>query len=307
MFARSQSTTRKAANAQKGLRALLMLLVLILFSTRSYAVDSAALDGKGLEKVQVDDERWTFGKQITFEYRGHACVMMVPKWNVDKKRRCVYISPGGLAFQGEFPQMAFYVETLLAKGFHVAGLEMGGMASSPGSPAGAQLHYEFYQLVTKKFDLHEKARLVGQSNGGLIQYAWAFRHPECVDRVLGLLAVTDFRTWPCLDNLINPTPPFRIPKHVAFNMTLQELLAQMKDLNPIDNLAPLAKAGVKVYHLHGDNDGTVPIDANTYEFARRYRALGGEMTVQVAKDYGHHTPLPMYNENQGALRFLIAD
>lgn len=287
---------RKSAIARKGLRAL-PLLALILYSTPGY----------GLDKVQEDNERWTFGKQITFEYRGYACFMMVPRWTVDKERRCVYISPGGLAFQGQFPQMAFYVETLLAKGFHVAGLEMGGMASSAGSPRGAQLCYEFYQLVTREFNLHTKARLVGQSNGGLIQYAWAFRHPECVDRVLGLLAVTDFRTWPSLDNLVTPTPPFRIPEDISFKMTMAELLANIKELNPIDNLAPLAKAGVKIHHIHGTDDGTVPIDANCLEFARRYRALGGEITLEIAKNYGHYTPQPMYNENQRALRFLIAD
>ena len=302
MSARSQSTIRKAAIAQEGLRALLTLLVLGLFSTPGYG-----LDGEGLDNRKEDDEKLTCGKVITFEYRGHECVVIVPKGTVDKERRCVYISPPSLAYKGKFPQMAFYAETLLAKGFHIAGISMGGSASSAGSPAGAQLHYEFYQLVTREFKLHKKARLVGQSNGGLNQYAWAFRHPEAVDRVLGLLAVTDFRTWPSLDNIVHPTPPFRIPEDISFKMTLEELLANIKELNPIDNLAPLAKAGVKIYHIHGDDDGTVPIDPNALEFERRYRALGGEITVEVGKGYGHWTPQPFYNENQRALRFLIAD
>jgi pimeloyl-ACP methyl ester carboxylesterase len=291
---------------------MVVLVALGLFSAAGYGLggDRSAgdgFDGAGLDKVQVDNEKWTFGKLITFQYRGYDCAMIVPRWTVDKERRCVYISPGSLAYRGEFPQMAFYVETLLAKGFHVAGIEMGGGASTAGSPRGAQLHYEFYQLVTKTFNLHEKARLVGQSNGGLNQYGWAFRHPECVDRVLGLLAVTDFRTWPSLDNLVDPTPPFNMPEDIAFNMTLEELLDNIKDLNPIDNLAPLAKAGVKIFHIHGDDDGTVPIQANALEFARRYRALGGDITLIVAPNYGHWTPQPMYNNNQQALRFLIAD
>jgi pimeloyl-ACP methyl ester carboxylesterase len=179
------------------------------------------------------------------------------------------------------------------------------MCSSAGSPAGAQVHYEFYQLVTKEFNLNKKARLIGQSNGGLIQYAWAFRHPECVDRILGLLAVTDFRTWPGLDNLITPTPPFRMPEKIAYNMTLDELLANMKELNPIDNLAPLAKTGVKIFHIHGDLDGTVPLRPNAEELVRRYRALGGEIKLEIAKGFGHYTPLPIYYENERALRFLI--
>ena len=161
--------------------------------------------------------------------------------------------------------------------------------------------------MTKEFNLNTRARLVGQSNGGLNQYAWAFRHPECVDRILGMLAVTDFRTWPGLDTMVRPVPGGYTFSGLEFNMSLIELLEHIKELNPIDNLAPLAKAGVKLFHIHGDDDGTVPIQANALEFARRYRALGGEITLQVAKNYGHWTPQPMYNENQQALRFLIAD
>ena len=44
----------------------------------------------------------------------------------------------------------------------------------------------------------------------------------------------------------------------------------------IERLAPLAKAGVPVLHVHGDRDRVVPLDDNSAEFARRYRALGGE-------------------------------
>ena len=58
-------------------------------------------------------------------------------------------------------------------------------------------------------------------------------------------------------------------------------VASLKDVNPIDNLAPLAKAGVKIYHIHGTNDDTVPMNSNSTEFAMRYKALGGEIQVEV--------------------------
>ena len=37
-------------------------------------------------------------------------------------------------------------------------------------------------------------------------------------------------------------------------LTLDELTKRSAEFNPIDNLAPLAKSGVKVFHIHGDSD-----------------------------------------------------
>ena len=124
---------------------------------------------------------------------------------------------------------------------------------------------------------------------------------------LGMLAVTDFRTWPGMDSLVSTIAGSYTYSGLEYNMSLVELLEHIKELNPIDNLAPLAKAGVKLYHLHGSNDGTVPPQANTLELERRYRALGGEITIEIGDGMGHGTPHPFYNENQRALRFLIAD
>jgi hypothetical protein len=276
---------------------LMMLMALTLFSAPSY----------GLERVQEDNEKFIFGKLITFDYRGKDAAVIVPKKPIDKTRRWVWFSPGTLAFSGERVQCTWYVEMLLASGFHVAGFDLGAATITAASPAGAKVHYEFYQLVTQEFNLNLKARLVGQSNGGLNQYGWAFRHPECVDRILGMLAVTDFRTWPGMDSLVSTIAGGYTYSGLEYNMTLVELLDHIKELNPIDNLAPLAKAGVKLYHLHGSNDGTVPPQANTHELERRYRALGGEITIEIGNGMGHGTPHPFYNENQRALRFLIGD
>ncbi len=59
-----------------------------------------------------------------------------------------------------------------------------------------------------------------------------------------------------------------------YGLTLEELTRRSSEFNPIDNLAPLAKAGVKILHIHGDKDDVVPTEANSLELARRYRELG---------------------------------
>ena len=48
------------------------------------------------------------------------------------------------------------------------------------------------------------------------------------------------------------------------------------EFNPIDNLAPLAKAGVRIFHIHGDKDELVPMPANTTVLVEKYQALGGD-------------------------------
>ena len=57
-------------------------------------------------------------------------------------------------------------------------------------------------MLREKYALNRRARVLGQSNGGLIAYAWAFRHPDCVDRIGGICPATDFRTWPTLPNVV---------------------------------------------------------------------------------------------------------
>ena len=76
------------------------------------------------------------------------------------------------------------------------------------------------------------------------------------------------------------------------------------------NLAPLAKAGAKILHLHGDEDTLVPTIANTTELARRYRELGGEAEIVLLKGMpatkrGHDGP-ELY-ESAPLLKFLLAD
>ena len=58
--------------------------------------------------------------------------------------------------------------------------------------------------------------------------------------------------------------------------------------NPIDNLEPLAKAGVPLLHVCGDADPVVPIEENTDILEKRYRKLGGTVTVIRKPGVGHH-------------------
>jgi pimeloyl-ACP methyl ester carboxylesterase len=247
------------------------------------------------------------GELVELRVRGRLAYLIKPSGKVDPEKRWVWDFPFWLAINDGFGHVAHrhYVEKLLAAGFHVAGVDVG---PSCGSPAAAEVCQEFYERLVSKYGLHKRARLLAHSHGGLIAYGWAFRHPECVDRIAGMCPATDFHTYPTLPNVVaGPT------RGLDYGLSLEELGRRTGEFNPIDNLAPLAKANVKVLHLHGDGDTLVPTGANSEELARRYRELGGQAEVVLLKalgagranSRGHDGP-ELY-ESATLLKFLQAD
>ena len=86
---------------------------------------------------------------------------------------------------------------------------------------------------------------------------------------------------------------------------MEELTRRAAEFNPIDNLAPLAKANVKILHIHGDNDDLVPMSANSTELVRRYRELGGSAEIVIIPGLGHGGQELYHSEP--LLKFLLAE
>ncbi len=238
-----------------------------------------------------------FGKLIELRVRGRMAYVVEPTGKVDPQKRWVWTFPFWLSIDDGHGRLQhrFYVEKLLAAGFHVAGIDVG---TSCGSPSAAEVCHEFYQILVSQHGLNRRARLIGQSNGGLIAYAWAFRHPDCVDRIAGICPATDFRTWPLLPNVI------AFPERgLDYGLSHEQLSGRISEFNPIDNLRPLAAAGVKILHIHGDQDDLVPVKANSLELAARYKKLGGSAQIVVLKGLGHGGT-PLY-ESEPFIHFLL--
>lgn len=237
-----------------------------------------------------------------------------PNGPLDRERRWVWDCPSWYAVLSAPPPRGtvahrFYVESLLARGFCVGGVDVG---ISCGSPAAAKVCNDFYDMVLRRYRLNPRVRMIGQSNGGLIAYAWAFRHPKQVDRILGIYPSTDMRTWPGLDKVTGPGSWLAVTApELQYDITLQALETKLNEFNPIDNLKPLAEAGVAILHLHGDQDSTVPIGPNSEELVERYRKLGGEAEIVVFKGRKHGpTGGPEFHDeifytSERALQFLI--
>lgn len=61
------------------------------------------------------------------------------------------------------------------------------------------------------------------------------------------------------------------------------------DKNPVDTLAPLAKARVPIFAVVGAADEAVPLSENIDIVEKRYQALGGKIQV-IRKPGGKHHP-----------------
>ena len=107
-------------------------------------------------------------------------------------------------------------------------------------------------------------------------YNWAVENPLRVACIAGIYTVCDLRSYPRLKRASQ-----------AYGLSEAELEAHLVQHNPIDRLAPLAAAHVPILHIHGDADKLVPLDANSAELDRRYRALGGAMKLIVVPGKGH--------------------
>ena len=178
---------------------------------------------------------------------------------------------------------------LVSQGFAVCGVDVG---DSFGSPAGRAGFTEFYRAVVKHYKLSTKACLLPQSRGGLMFYNWAAEHPDWVQCIGGIYPVGDLSSWPGLAKAC-----------ATYGMSESELRKHLAEHNPIDRLAPLAQAKIPILHLHGDADKLVPLDRNSGELARRYRALGGQMELVVIPDRGHEV-VPEFFHNQQLVDFF---
>ena len=173
---------------------------------------------------------------------------------------------------------------LLGKGFHIVYMRVPDMLGCPRAVA----HWNaFYRELTEKYGFAKRAALVGLSRGGLYCYNWAAANPDKVACIYGDAPVCDFKSWPRGKGKGKGSQRDwkLVLECYGFN---SEAEALAYDKNPVDNLEPLAKAGVPLLHVYGDADESVPWEENTGLVAERYRKLGGRITLIGKPGVGHH-------------------
>lgn len=173
---------------------------------------------------------------------------------------------------------------LLKQGFHIVYMSVPDML---GSPTAVKHWNACYEALTTKHGFAKKAALVGLSRGGLYCYNWAAANPDKVACIYADAPVCDFKSWPGGKGK-GPGDKHNWKLVIERYGFKNEAEALAYDKNPIDNLAPLAKAKVSLLHVYGDADEVVPWDENTGIVAERYRELGGDITLIAKPGVKHH-------------------
>jgi len=159
-------------------------------------------------------------------------------------------------------------------GIAVAGIDVG---ESFGSPGGCALYSSLYDELTGKRGYSPKPVLLGRSRGGLMTLAWAAANPDKVAGFAGIYPVCNLASYPGVTKAA-----------AAYELDPEALQARLAEYNPVERLAPLAKASVPLFAIHGDHDEVVPLEANSALLKTRYEALGGRMELVVPPGQGHN-------------------
>jgi pimeloyl-ACP methyl ester carboxylesterase len=125
-------------------------------------------------------------------------------------------------------------------------------------------------------------------------YNWAADHPSSVACIAGIYPVCNLSSLPGLKKASG-----------AYNMSEEQLAAKLAEHNPIERLELLSKAHVPVFLIHGDSDKVVPLEQNSGELAKRYRALGGEITLKIVEGQGHNM-WPGWFQCQELVDFVVS-
>jgi hypothetical protein len=141
---------------------------------------------------------------------------------------------------------------LLAKGFHIV---TGPVPFNADGPSRAHWDAVYKHLTAHGFS--KKPVMEGASRAAGDAYAWAIQNPDKVSCI--------YAENPVLKSAMSKTPL-------------------------LDDLSPLAKAGVPLLHVCGGLDPG--LNDNTRAVEKRYRDLGGQITVIIKDGEGHYPTAP---------------
>jgi hypothetical protein len=229
-------------------------------------------------------------KPETFEVGEHkAYIEVAPK--PAKGKPWIWYAPN---IKGDFIILRhkFYTEPFLKAGISIASCDLGEVRGAPASTAKFGLFYD--GMVKRGYSA--KPILLGQSRGGIMTLAWAVQNPDKVTAWAGIYPVCNLESY-----------PLKLSKQhtlADYGMDEASIRAKLDVLNPIENLAGLAKNKVPLFSVHGDKDKTVPFDENSKLLKERYEAAGGSCEMIVVPGRGHEV-CPAFFQCQELVDFIL--
>ncbi|HEX4611769.1 MAG TPA: alpha/beta hydrolase-fold protein [Urbifossiella sp.] len=224
--------------------------------------------------------KWQGFARYDFKHAGRPAIVVAPDRPL----------PGRpWVWRGEFFGAFADADAALVKaGWHLAYLTI---PDQFGSPTAVKAWEGFHATLVNDHCLHPKPGLIGLSRGGLYCMNWAAAHPDKTLAVYLDNAVCDFKSWPGgrVKGLgAGPGSADEWRKLLAAYEFKSDADAAAYKLNPVDNLAPVARAGIPLLIVYGDADRAVPPRENSEMVFPRYRALGGHAVLVAKPGQDHH-------------------
>lgn len=265
---------------------LVLLLATIPFSTR--ADDSNTADKAGGVAASPEFP----GKKTDFH--GYDCY----KFRISNNRVGVKVicpkqpAPGKpwlwrSLFWQAIPRVYNADLKLVAEGYYVV-LVHGDVAGHPKGNANIDAAYE---VLTREYGFAKTCSMASISRGTLSLFRWAAANPEKVNSIYVDNGVCNIKSWPAgklvegSGSIGTGAPKSWTDFKQRFGYSTDEEALNSKQ-SPIDQLQPLAKAGVPILMVCGSKDTAVPYEENDAIMEQRYKALGGNIKV-IVEDKGH--------------------
>ena len=251
-------------------------------SSPSKAVPGGLSSKKGSGKIFPPNSQF-------LQVAGHDAYLALPEGvDAGQKTPWLWYCPSDYKLPGKLEQ--WMMKQCLDNGIAVAGIDVKG---DFGTPAGRKIFTAFHKELTEKHGLTRKVCMLARSYGGTQMYNWAAEHPESVACLAGIYPVCNLASYPGMKSAAG-----------KYGMSEEEFAKELKQHNPIDRLAPLAKAKVPIYHNTGDVDTLVPPKDNSFLVEERYKSMGGPMTVTIFEGQGHNYWTGFF-EDQAMADFII--
>ena len=218
---------------------------------------------------------WNGFERCDFKVNGIQCILVKPNSTPDPAKRWYWRAH----FFGAFPNADY---ALLKHGWYVAHITVPELYGSPECMRRFDLLYSFLTAM----GFNKKTVIAGYSRGGLDTYNWAAKNTDKVSCLYLDNPVCDFKSWPGGKGIGPGSKQGWENCLKAWNFTEKQAM-EFKG-NPIDNLKPLADAGIPILHLCGDADEVVPPTENTVIIEERYKKLGGHIEVIWKRGAKHH-------------------
>lgn len=188
------------------------------------------------------------------------------------------------------PEENWMFEKFLEAGIAIAGIDVG---ESMGNSRGRKIYSLFYQELVGQRGYSSLPVLLARSRGGLMLYSWAADHPKQVGAIAGIYPVVDLRSYPGIEKAA-----------AAYGYSAKKMTRKLKRVNPIAKIRPLAKSGIPILHLHGDQDELVPLAKNSGAVDSIYHRYDKTIRLLVQPGQGHNM-WPGFFQSQELVDFVI--